>query len=121
MIVRRDTGEIEHARFRDIVSIIPSGDAIVLNATKVFRARLLGTRDSGAPAELLLLKSLGANNYEAMVHPGGKLKVGRKVHIGPELDAEIRSTTERRTRIVHLRSSIPVEEAIEKYGHVPLP
>ncbi|HMA20625.1 MAG TPA: tRNA preQ1(34) S-adenosylmethionine ribosyltransferase-isomerase QueA, partial [Gemmatimonadaceae bacterium] len=85
------------------------------------RARLLGTRDSGAPAEILLLKSLGADNYEAMVHPGGKLKAGRKVHISTELDVEILETTERRTRIVHLHATIPVEEAIEKHGHVPLP
>lgn len=121
MVVNRGTGDIEHRLFRDIVSIVPSGDAIVVNTTKVFRARLLGTRDSGAPAEILLLKSLGADNYEAMVHPGGKLKAGRKVHISPELDVEILDTTERRTRIVHLHASLPVEEAIERYGHVPLP
>src|SRR5687768_5321166 len=121
MIVRRATSEIEHATFRDIANLIPGGDTIVLNTTRVFRARLLGTRDSGAPAELLLLKSLGENRYEAMVHPGGKLKAGRIVHISPDLEVDILETTERRTRIVHLRSPLPVEEAIERYGHVPLP
>ncbi|HKY97300.1 MAG TPA: tRNA preQ1(34) S-adenosylmethionine ribosyltransferase-isomerase QueA [Gemmatimonadaceae bacterium] len=121
MIVRRDTAEIEHRYFRDIVNVIPSGDAIVVNTTRVFRARLLGTRDSGAPAELLLLKSLGADNYEAMVHPGGKLKAGRKVHIAEGFEAEILETTERRTRVVHLHANMPIEDAIEKYGHVPLP
>lgn len=121
MVVHRGTGDIEHRHFRDITSIIPSGDAIVVNTTKVFRARLLGKRDSGAPAELLLLKALGDDNYEAMVHPGGKLKAGRRVHISPELEAEIIETTDRRTRIVRLHSTLPVEEAIELYGHVPLP
>ena len=121
MVVRRATGEIEHRIFRDIVHLIPSGDAIVVNSTRVFKARLLGKRDSGAPAEILLLKSLGANNYEAMVHPGGKLKAGRRVHIAPDFDAEILETTDRRTRIVHLHTPTPAEEAIEKYGHVPLP
>jgi S-adenosylmethionine:tRNA ribosyltransferase-isomerase len=121
MVVHRESGAIEHRHFRDITSIIPSGDVIVLNTTKVFRARLLGKRDSGAPAELLLLKALGDDRYEAMVHPGGKLKAGRKVHISPELDAEIIETTDRRTRIVRLHSTLPVEEAIELYGHVPLP
>jgi S-adenosylmethionine:tRNA ribosyltransferase-isomerase len=121
MLVDRETNTIEHRKFHDIVGLIPSGDAIVVNSTKVFKARLLGTRDSGAPAEILLLKSLGANNYEAMVHPGGKLKAGRRIHIGPDFDAEIVSTTDRRTRIVHLETSLPVEEAIEKFGHVPLP
>ena len=121
MLVDRETNTIEHRKFHDIVGLIPSGDAIVVNSTKVFKARLLGTRDSGAPAEILLLKSLGANNYEAMVHPGGKLKAGRRIHIGPDFDAEIVSTTDRRTRIVHLETSLPVEEAIDKFGHVPLP
>ena len=121
MLVDRETNTIEHRKFHDIVGLIPSGDAIVVNSTKVFKARLLGTRDSGAPAEILLLKSLGDNNYEAMVHPGGKLKAGRRIHIGPDFDAEIVNTTDRRTRIVHLETSLPVEEAIEKFGHVPLP
>ena len=121
MIVRRETQSIEHATFRDLLGLIPSGDAIVLNTTRVFRARLLGTRDSGAPAELLLLKSLGDGRYEAMVHPGGKLKAGRTVHISPDLEAEILETTERRTRIVQLRSTLPLEDAIERFGHVPLP
>lgn len=121
MVVHRDSRDIEHRTFRDVADIIPSGDAIVVNTTKVYRARLLGTRDSGAPAEFLLLKSLGEGRYEAMVHPGGKLKVGRRVRISDELSVEVLETTERRTRVVQLQSAVPIEEAIQKYGHVPLP
>jgi S-adenosylmethionine:tRNA ribosyltransferase-isomerase len=121
MVVHRETGLIEHRKFRDLAEFIPAGDTIVLNTTRVFHARLLGTRDSGAPAELLLLKPLGDDRYEAMVHPGGKLKAGRRVHVSPDLEVEILESTERRTRIVHLRSPLPVEEAIERFGHVPLP
>jgi len=121
MVVRRDSGSIEHATFRDLPNLIPANDAIVLNTTRVYRARLLGTRDSGAPAELLLLKPLGDGRYEAMVHPGGKLKPGRRVHVSPHLEAEILESTPRRTRIVRLRSTLPLDEAIERYGHTPLP
>ncbi len=121
MVVHRDSGTIEHKTFRDIVDLIPKGDAIVLNTTRVIRARLLGTRDSGAPAEVLLLKSLGDDRYEAMVHPGGKLKPGRRVHVSPDLEIEILEATERRTRVVKLRSTLPLDEAIERYGHTPLP
>jgi len=101
--------------------LIPAGDAIVLNTTRVFRARLLGVRDNGAAAEVLLLRPLGDALWEAMVHPGGKLKPGRVVHFAEEFEAEIVSTTERRTRVVRLHSLLPLEQAIEKYGHVPLP
>jgi S-adenosylmethionine:tRNA ribosyltransferase-isomerase len=121
MVVHRDTGILEHRTFRDLPALIPWGDAIVLNTTRVYRARLLGTRDSGAPAELLLLKKLGDDRYEAMVHPGGKLKPGRRVHVSPDLEVEILEATERRTRIVRLRSTLPLDEAIERYGHTPLP
>ena len=121
MVVDRKRGSIEHRRFRDLAELIPSGDALVLNRTRVFRARLLGTRDSGAPAEILLLKPLEANRYEAMVSPGGKLKPGRRVTIASGFSAEILEVTDRRTRIVQLIGDEPLDALIERHGHVPLP
>ena len=121
MVVNRSTGEIAHRQFSDLEQLIPAGDVIVLNTTRVFRARLLGVRDNGTPAEILLLRSLGESTWEAMVHPGGKLKPGRIVKIADDFSAEISATTERRTRVVQLKSRMPAEEAIEKYGHIPLP
>jgi S-adenosylmethionine:tRNA ribosyltransferase-isomerase len=121
MVVNRSTGEISHKQFSDLEQLIPSGDAIVLNTTRVFRARLLGVRENGTPAEVLLLRPLPDSTWEAMVHPGGKLKPGRTVHIADDMEVEIVSTTERRTRVVKLNTLLPIDEAIEKYGHVPLP
>jgi S-adenosylmethionine:tRNA ribosyltransferase-isomerase len=121
MIVDRAAGTIHHGRFADLATMIAPGDAIALNTTRVFRARLLGTRDSGAPAEVFLLKPLGDDRFEALVHPGGKLKPGRTITVAPELDVEILEVTDRRSRIVRLRSSLPIDEAIERFGHVPLP
>jgi S-adenosylmethionine:tRNA ribosyltransferase-isomerase len=121
MVVDRGTGEISHRHFSDIVDLIPAGDALALNTTRVFRARLLGVRDNGSNAEILLLRPLGEGMWEAMVHPGGKLKPGRIVRIAADFEAEILSTTERRTRVVQLNSALPIEEAIERYGHIPLP
>jgi len=121
MIVNRATGEIRHGTFRDVAELIEPGDVLVVNRTRVLRARLLGTRASGAPAEILLLKPLGDARYEAMVSPGGKLKPGRRVDIAPGFSAEILETTDRRTRIVRLNSELPLDDAIERYGHVPLP
>ena len=122
MVVERATGAIRHLRFADLPGLIPAGDVVVLNTTRVLRARLLGRRDSGAPAEVMLLRPLGdGERWEAMVHPGGKLKPGRVVHVAPGLDVEILETTERRTRIVRLVSELAPLEAIERHGHVPLP
>src|SRR6476660_8521777 len=121
MVVNRAAGTIEHRVFRDIVELIEARDVLVVNRTRVLRARLLGTRASGAPAEILLLKSLGDGRYEAMVSPGGKLKPGRRIDIAPGFSAEILELTERRTRIVQLESELPLDEAIERFGHVPLP
>lgn len=121
MVVHRESGAIEHRTFADIASLIDPRDVLVVNRTRVLRARLLGTRASGAPAEILLLKPLGEARYEAMVSPGGKLKPGRRVTIAPGLSVEILEITERRTRVVRLESDLPVELAIERYGHVPLP
>lgn len=121
MVVDRAAGTIAHRTFADVAELIAPADVLVVNRTRVLRARLLGRRASGALAEILLLKSLGGGRYEAMVSPGGKLKPGRRVDIAPDFSGEILEVTERRTRVVQLTSALPLDEAIERYGHVPLP
>ena len=121
MVLRRSAGIIEHRSFRELPELLSRGDLLVRNVSRVIRARLLGTRTSGGPGEVLLLHSLGGNRFEAMVHPGGKLRPGRMLRVGDQLDVEILEITERRTRVVALNTSLSVEEAIERYGHVPLP
>ncbi len=121
MVVHRTDGRIEHRRFSDLVDLVPKGDVLVVNTSRVIKARLLGQRDSGAPAEVLLLRPVRDDVWEAMVSPGGKLKPGRRVVIGPDLTVEILETTERRTRFVRLLTTLAHADAIERYGHVPLP
>ncbi len=122
MVLDRASGSITHRTFHDLEQMIPPGDVLVLNTTRVFRARLLGTRDgSGAPAEVLLLKPHGDGRFEALVRPGGKLGPGRIITVSPELSVEIEQVTERRTRMVRLRTPLGPDEAIDRYGHVPLP
>jgi S-adenosylmethionine:tRNA ribosyltransferase-isomerase len=121
LVVDRGRDTIAHRTFRDLAELIPAGDAIVVNTTKVFRARLLGHRESGGPAEILLLRPAGEGCYEAMIHPGGKLRPGRIVTIAPDFRVEIVDTTPRRTRIVRLLTSGDPDAMIEQHGHVPLP
>ena len=121
LVIHRDGGVIEHRQFRDIVEFIPAGDALAVNTTKVIRARLLGTRPSGAPAEVLLLKALGDDVWEAMVQPGAKLQRGKMVSISDDFRIEMLDATERGTKFVRLHTSLPAHEAIERHGHMPLP
>ena len=121
LVIHRNTATIEHRRFRDIVDFIPAGDALVVNTTKVLRARLLGRRPSGAPAEVLLLKDLGDGTWEAMVQPGAKLQSGKMVTIADDFRIEMLDATERGTKLVRLHTSGDVAAAIERHGHIPLP
>lgn len=121
MVVHRDSGTIEHRHFADLAELVPAGDVLVLNTTRVFRARLLGYRDSGAPAEIFLLRQADHGRWEAMVQPGGKLRPGRTVHIAPGFDVLVEEVTERRTRLVRLIGQGKEAALIEAHGHVPLP
>jgi S-adenosylmethionine:tRNA ribosyltransferase-isomerase len=122
MVVDRASGSIAHRSFTDLPGLLHQNDLLVVNRSRVVRARLLGTRvGSGAPAEIFLLTPVGNGRYEAMVSPGGKLKPGGVVEIAAGFSAEILSVTERRTRIVQLRAEVGVEQAIETFGHIPLP
>ena len=128
MVVDRASGSISHHRFRDLPQFLRAGDALVLNTTRVFRARLLGKRDSGAPAEVLLLREAGDGCWEAMVQPGAKLKPGRIVTFAPGFRAEILAPTDRGTRLVQLHvegaaagDRSAERRAVAEHGHVPLP
>jgi S-adenosylmethionine:tRNA ribosyltransferase-isomerase len=128
MVVNRAAGTIAHHVFTDLPQFLQRGDALVVNTTRVFKARLLGVRDSGAPAEVLLLKEELDGSWEAMVQPGNKLKPGRVVTFSEGFRAEMLEPTERGTRFVrlHVDGALPGDReaersAIAAHGHVPLP
>ncbi|NUO95613.1 MAG: tRNA preQ1(34) S-adenosylmethionine ribosyltransferase-isomerase QueA [Gemmatimonadaceae bacterium] len=125
MVVDRAAGTISHRVFTDLPELTAPGDLMVVNRSRVVKARLLGTRiGSGAPAEVFLLQPLGDDRYEAMVSPGGKLKPGRVVQVAGGFTVEILEVTERRTRIVRVQAAAPfesIEQAIDAHGHIPLP
>lgn len=123
LVVDRATGALSHRIFSDLVDYIPAGDALVLNETRVFPARLLGRRASGAEAEVLLLTPVAGDEkvWTALVRPGAKLKPGRTVEVSDELSVDIMESTPGGERIVRLRTPLPLAEALDRYGEVPLP
>lgn len=122
MVLDRASGMIAHRHFGDLPEYLRAGDTLVLNTTRVFKARLLGTRDSGQPAEIFLLRAIDGTGreWEAMTSPGNKLKPGRRVHIAPGFDVEVLDLTARGTRNVRLLTEDP-HAAIAAHGHIPLP
>jgi len=121
LVLDRATGAVRHASFRDIVGLIPSGDVLVLNTSRVIPARLHGKRDAGAPAEILLVRALPDGTWLAMGHPGGKLKPGRRVRFGDDSVVEIVELLGGGLRRVRFVGALDARATIAKYGEVPLP
>jgi S-adenosylmethionine:tRNA ribosyltransferase-isomerase len=117
--------ELRDLLFRDVVQLFAHGDVLVVNETKVFPARLLGRKPTGAPAEILLVRPAAGQQdsrvWEALVRPGGKLKPGRTVRVAPDLTVEMLDSVPGGGRLVRIVTDLSVEEALQRHGHVPLP
>ena len=83
LVLDKKTGKYEDKKFYDIIDYLNPGDALVLNDTKVLPARLIGEKEeTGAAIEVLLLKELGNDEWETLVKPARRIKVGTKVKFG---------------------------------------
>ncbi|UCC75094.1 MAG: tRNA preQ1(34) S-adenosylmethionine ribosyltransferase-isomerase QueA [Gemmatimonadota bacterium] len=123
LLVRRQDGSLADHGFKDLTSLVSPGDVLVLNDTRVFPARLTGHKPSGAAAELLLIERLdvAGASWRALVRPAGKLKPGRVVQVAPDLRVVIGESLAGGARLVHLDTPLPPDEAIARFGRVPLP
>jgi S-adenosylmethionine:tRNA ribosyltransferase-isomerase len=129
LILDKAVGSLRHGIFRDIADLIPSGDVLVLNETRVMRARLIGTRAGGGAAEVLLLHPHAAATtgvrdvraWEALVRPGAKMRPGRMISIGEGLEVEVLEVLANGNRVVRLICESTVDAALEQYGRMPLP
>ncbi|NIM62242.1 MAG: tRNA preQ1(34) S-adenosylmethionine ribosyltransferase-isomerase QueA, partial [Acidobacteria bacterium] len=123
LTVRRTSGRFEDRVFRDLPELMSAGDVLVINDSRVFPARLLGRKPTGAAVEVLLIEPLDAaeRRWRALVRPGGKLKPGRVVEVSADLALEIEAGTDAGERVVHLVTSLAPRAALERWGHVPLP
>lgn len=131
--LERGRGLVSHHTIGALPQLLAAGDVVVVNNTRVFPARLLGRRDpSGGAVECLLVTRLeapdrsGAELWEALVHPGQKLKPGaRAIFDGPttSVHAEILERRLYGRRVVRLWTGdgSPVESAVDAVGHIPLP
>ena len=108
------------SRFASLTSLIPPGDLLVLNTTRVRHARLLGTRPSGAPAEVLLIHPGTDGSWVAMGKPGSALQPGKRIALGDGVDVETIEVLPDGHRLVRFLGASAVD-AIARYGRLPLP
>lgn len=122
LTLNKDSGEINHQTFPDIINFLESGDTLILNDTRVLPARLFGTKeDTGAKAEVLLLKNVEGDKWEALVKPGKKLKAGSVIVFGDELKAIIEEEGEMGARTLTFSYNGIFQEILDRLGEMPLP
>src|SRR5438094_8368986 len=124
--LRRDTGSISHSTVSALPDLLRAGDLLVVNDTRVFPARLLGHRvPSGGAVECLLVARLRDGAWEALMHPGQKLRPGSKVVFEgtKTLHAEVLERRFHGRRVIRLsrHDGGDVDEAVDAIGHMPLP
>jgi S-adenosylmethionine:tRNA ribosyltransferase-isomerase len=123
LVLDRRDGSVAHRRFREFPDLLGAGDVLVLNTSRVIPARLHGVRDNGRPAEILLVHPEPDGTWLAMVHPGGKLKAGRRIWVGSEgggAEVEIVGVVGGGLRRVRFRR-LDARATMERFGEVPLP
>jgi len=123
MGLNKETGEITHHQFKEIIHFLHPGDTLVLNDTKVLPARLYGQKkDTGAKVEVLLLKQLENDRWETLVKPGKKLRPGHQVVFGDgSLTGLVEDMTEAGGRIIRFQYQGIFQEILDRFGQMPLP
>ena len=123
MVLNKETGEIEHRIFKDIIDYLNPGDCLVLNDTRVIPARLIGSKvETGGKIEFLLLKRTEDDTWETLVKPGKRAKIGAKFSFGDgKLIAEVVGMGEDGARIVKFEYNGIFEEILDELGNMPLP
>ena len=123
LVLDKNTGDVEHHTFRDILDYLNEGDCLVINNTKVIPARLMGEREgTGASIEVLLLKRKENDVWETLVKPGKKARIGTKINFGNGLlIGEVIDIVEEGNRLIQFHYDGIFEEILDQLGQMPLP
>ena len=123
LVLDKNTGDVEHHVFREIIDYLEAGDCLVINNTKVIPARLMGEREgTGASIEVLLLKRKENDVWETLVKPGKKARPGTKIIFGNGLlVGEVMDIVEEGNRLIQFHYDGIFEEILDQLGQMPLP
>lgn len=123
LVLGRKTGNIAHKHFTDIMDYFEPGDTLVLNDTRVVPARLFGLKEeTGAKVEMLMLTRIEDNDWEVLLKPAKRIKVGNTLSFGNgKIIAECIKELEQGGRIMRLHYEGILEERLDELGEMPLP
>lgn len=121
LIFDRKTKDMYHRHFKDITDFLKKGDVLVVNNTRVLPARLMAKKDTGANVEILLLKRINLNDWEVLLKPGKRVKIGTILTISDELKCELIEIKQDGNRIVRFYYNGVFEEILNRVGSMPLP
>ena len=123
MVIHRESGEIEHRRFYNIVDYLKKNDLVVINTTKVFPARLFAVKDrTDATVEVFLLRELENDLWEVLVKPARKVRIGNKLHFTDKVHCDVIDNTVSGGRVVRFEyDSDDFYKIIDNIGYSPLP
>lgn len=122
MVLNKNTGEREDKCFYDIIDYLQAGDVLVMNDTRVIPARLFGHRpEKEEKIEVFLLNNTEGSNWEVLVRPGKKMKIGTEVIFSEELSCKVLEIKEDGNRIVEFYYEGIFNEILDRLGNMPLP
>ena len=121
LVVDRGARVFSDSNFADLPRLLKPGDVLVLNNTRVFPARLLGTSETGSQVEIFLLNRLSDSSWEALARPGRRLKAGKRISFGAELAARIVKRDPGGRFEIEFEFAVSLDELLDKIGKTPLP
>jgi S-adenosylmethionine:tRNA ribosyltransferase-isomerase len=132
LVFHRRDAHIEHRQFRDVLDYFHSGDVLVLNNSKVIRARLRGVNEkTGGAFEMLLLEENATNDWWAMMKPGKRARVGTRIEIRPlrprmpdpipQITAIVIDTNAEGHRRLRFEGTENILRSLDSFGEIPLP
>ncbi|MGN0027247.1 MAG: tRNA preQ1(34) S-adenosylmethionine ribosyltransferase-isomerase QueA, partial [Clostridium sp.] len=123
MVLDKNTGNIEHRSFHDVIEYLNKGDTLVLNNTRVMPARLIGEKEeTGGKIEFLLLKRVEGDKWECLAKPGKRAKIGQTFTFGEgKLKCKVVDIIEEGNRIIEFLYEGIFEQVLDELGEMPLP
>ncbi len=121
MVYDREKDKVEHKIFKDVIDYLKAGDLLVVNNTKVYPARIYAKGEFGGKMELLLLKRINLTDWESLVKPGKRAKIGATFTVNEELSFTVIDHAEEGGRIIRFNFDGVFEDILSRVGEMPLP